>query len=63
MVQRLAPTFGSSDGYVQVVFDLALPDEVIKTPWPQAGIKWYILSVGFTRYNASYFSLASLDLL
>ena len=63
MVQRLAPAFGSSDGYVQVVFDLTLPDEVIKTPWPQAGIKWYILSVGFTRYNASYFSLASLDLL
>ncbi len=57
MVQRLAPAFGSGDSYVQVVLNLALPDEIIKTPWPQAGIKWYVLSAGFTRYNASYFNL------
>ncbi len=62
MVKRLAPALGSSDSYVQVFLDLALPDEVIKTPRSQAGIKWYVLSAGFTRYNASYFNLAPLDL-
>ena len=55
MVQRFVPAFGGGDGYVQIVFDLALPDEVIKTPWPQAGIKWYVLTAGFTRCNTSYF--------
>ena len=57
MVQRLAPAFGSSDGYVQIVLNSDLPDEIIKPPWSQAGIKWYILNTGFTRYNASYFNL------
>jgi hypothetical protein len=40
VVQRLAPALGGGDGYVQVVLDLALADEIIKTTWPQAGIKW-----------------------
>ena len=61
MVQRFASAFGSGDSYVQIIFDLALPDEVIKTPWSQAGIKRYVLVSGFTRYNASYFNLTSLD--
>ncbi len=57
MVQRPTPAFGSGDSYVQIILDLGLPDEVVKTPWPQAGIKWYVLTMGFTRYNASYFDL------
>jgi len=59
VVQRFTPTFGGDDSNVQVLLDLALPDEVIETPWPQAGIKWYILSAGFTRYDAGYGTLAS----
>jgi len=62
MVQRLTPAFGSGDSYVQVFLDLALPDEVIKMPWSQAGIKWYILSAGLTRYNASYFNFTPSDI-
>lgn len=57
MVQRLASAFGSSNSYVQIVLDPSLPDEIIKTPWSQAGIKWYVLSSGFAGYNASYFNL------
>jgi len=57
MVQCLASAFGSSNSYVQIVLDPDLPDEIIKTPWSQAGIKRYILSSGFTGYNASYFNL------
>ena len=48
MVQCFASTFGGGDSYVQIVFDLALPDEIIKTPWPQAGIKWDVLTSRFT---------------
>ena len=62
MVQCLAPAFGSSNSYVQIVLDPDLPDEIIKTPWSQAGIKWYILSTGFTGYNASYFNLTPFKL-
>ena len=57
MVQRLIPALGSGNSYIQIVLNPSLPDEVIKTPWSQAGIKWYVLSTGFTRYNASYFNL------
>ncbi len=57
MVKCLAPAFGSGDSYVQIVLNPGLPDEVIKTPRSQAGIKWYVLSSGLTRYNASYFNL------
>jgi len=38
MVQWLASAFSSDNSYIQVFLDFALPDEVIKTPWPQAGI-------------------------
>ena len=61
MVQCLASAFGSSNGYVQVVLDPDLPDELIKSPWSQAGIKWYVLSSGLTRYNASYLDLTPLS--
>ena len=36
-------------------WERGLPDEVIETPWSQAGINWYVLSSRSTRYNASYF--------
>lgn len=57
MVQCLAPALGSHNSYVQIVLDLDLPDEIVKPPWSQAGIKRYVLSSGLTRYNASYFNL------
>jgi len=57
MVQCLASAFGGSNSYVQIVLDLDLPDEIVKPPWAQAGIKRYVLSSGFTRYNASYLNL------
>ena len=57
MVQCLTSAFGSGDSYVQIVLDPGLPDEVIKPPGSEASIKWYVLSGGFTRYNAVYFNL------
>ncbi len=48
MVQRFAPTFGRGDSYVQIVFNLGLPDEVIKATGSEAGVKWYVFSAGFT---------------
>jgi hypothetical protein len=54
MVQRLSPAFGGGDGDVQVVLELILPDELIKAAGPEAGVKRYVLSAGFTRYDASY---------
>ena len=60
MVQSFTSAFSSGDSYVQIAFDLALPDEIIKTAWPQAGIEGYVLTAGFTRYNASYFNLTPL---
>jgi hypothetical protein len=48
MVQRLIPAFSRSDGYLQILLNLILPDEVIKAPGAEAGIKGYILSPGFT---------------
>ena len=56
MVQRLASTFGGSDGYVQIALDLILSDEVIKATGSEAGVKWYVLSARFARYDASYFN-------
>jgi len=63
VVQRLASALSSSDSYVQIILDSGLPDEVIKAPGSQSSIKRYILSGGFTRYNAFYFSLPPLPLL
>jgi hypothetical protein len=48
MVQRLIPAFSRRDSYLEVILNLILPDEVIKTPGAEAGIKGYILSPGFT---------------
>ncbi|MFC1874032.1 hypothetical protein ACFLYX_01885 [Chloroflexota bacterium] len=56
MVQSLVSTFGGGDGYVQVFFDPALSDEVVKTAWSQAGIKRRIIRAGFPRYYTSYFT-------
>jgi len=56
VVQWLVPALGGSDGYIQILFDPVLPDEVSKMSWPQAGIKGNILGAGFTRYNVSYFN-------
>ena len=63
MVERLASAFGGGDSYIQVLFYLALPDEVIKTPWPQAGIKRRIFTISFTGDNTSYFNLTPLGFL
>ncbi len=55
MVQCLIPPFGRGNRYIQIIFDSGLPNEVSKTSGSKASIKWYILSAGFTRYNAFYF--------
>jgi len=57
VVERLTPLLGCSDGYAQVLFNLALPDKFLKSPWAQAGIKLYILGAGFAGYNTLYLSL------
>jgi len=48
MVQGLASTLGSSNRDVQVVFNLVLSDELIKTARSETGVKWYVLSAGLT---------------
>ena len=48
MVQRLASAFGGSNRDVQVVLNLILSDELIKTAGSEAGVKWYILGAGLT---------------
>jgi len=48
VVQSFAPALGGGDGYIQILLCPALPDEFIKTAGSEAGIKWYILGVGFT---------------
>jgi len=55
MVQRLTSAFSGDNSYVQIVLDLALPDEFIEVAGSQAGIKWFVFSTGFTRYDSSYF--------
>lgn len=54
MIQRLTSAFSSDNSYVQIVLDLALPDEFIEAAGSQAGIKWLVLGTGFPRYNPSY---------
>ena len=56
MVQRFVSAFSRRDSYVQIALNLVLADEIIKATGSEAGIKWYVLSAGFTRYNASYFT-------
>ncbi len=48
MVQGLTSTFGGGGGYVQIVLNPGLPDELIKVAGSEAAVKWYILSAGFT---------------
>ena len=48
MVQCLAPAFGGSDGYVQIVLYLILSDELGKVAGSEVGVKWYVLGAGFT---------------
>ena len=47
MVERLASALSCGDGYVYILFNPVLPDEVIKTAGSQAGIKRCILGIGF----------------
>ncbi len=39
MVQYLAPAFGSGDGYIEIILDLVLPDEVAEASGSEIGIK------------------------
>ena len=54
MVQGFASTLGGSNRDVQVVLNLILSDELIKTAGSETGIEWCVLNAGFTRYDASY---------
>jgi hypothetical protein len=54
MVQGFASTLGGSNRDVQVVLNLILSDELIKTAGSETRVKRYILSAGLTRYDASY---------
>jgi len=47
VVQSLISAFGGSDGYVQVILNPVLPDKVTKAPGAEAGVKRYVLGVGF----------------
>jgi hypothetical protein len=57
MVKRLTPAFSRSNSYLQVLLNLVLTDKLVKATGAEAGVKGYILSRGFTRYNALYFNL------
>jgi hypothetical protein len=46
MVQGFASTLGSSNGDVQVVLNLPLSDELIKTAGSETRVKRYILGAG-----------------
>jgi hypothetical protein len=48
MIQRLTPAFSCSDSYPQVILNLVLPDEVVKTSGSEATVEGYILSSGLT---------------
>jgi len=60
MVKCLAPPFSRGDSYIQILLNSSLTNELIKAAGPEAGIKGYVLSTGFTRYNAVYFNLTPL---
>jgi hypothetical protein len=46
MVQRLAPAFSRRDSYLYIIFNLILPDEVVKTSGSEAAIEGYIFGSG-----------------
>jgi hypothetical protein len=55
VVERFAPALGGSDGNVQILFDLCLSVEILKTAGAQAGIERRVFGIGFTRNNTSDF--------
>jgi len=57
MVQRIPPPPGRGDGYIYIILDFFLPDEVVKAPGPEAAVKGYILVVGLARNDAVYLKL------
>ena len=57
MVKRLISPSSRGDSYAQIILDSGLTNELIKMTRSEAGIKRYVLSTGFTRYNAVYFNL------
>jgi len=60
MVKCLTPPLSRGDSYAQVLLNSGLTNEVIKAPGSEADIKRYVLSTGFTRYNAVYVNLTPL---
>jgi hypothetical protein len=61
MVQCFPSAPGSGDSYLQVFLYPDLPDEITKVPRPEAGIKRYILSAWFSRYDALYLRFPPVD--
>ena len=60
MVKCLAPPFSRGDSYAQILLNSGLTNKLIKATGSEAGIKGYVLSTGFTRYNAVYLKLTPL---
>jgi len=60
MVKCLSPPLSCSDSYAQILLNSGLTNKLIKATGPEAGIKGYVLSTGFTRYNAAYLKLTPL---
>jgi hypothetical protein len=48
MVKRITPALGGSDGYIQVILDLVLPDKVSQTARSQTDIKGFVFLARFT---------------
>ena len=48
MVQRFPPPLGRGDGYLDVILNLVLPDEVSKASGAEAAVEGYILGAGLT---------------
>jgi len=48
MVKRLPPPLGCGDGYLNIILNLVLPDEVSKAAGSEASVKGYILGSGLT---------------
>jgi len=46
MVQCLLPALGRGDGYLDVILDLVLADEVAEAPGAEATVQGYVLGVG-----------------
>ena len=60
MVKCLSPPLSCGDSYAQILLNSGLTNELIKATGSEAGIKRYVFSTGFTRYNAVYFNLTPL---